>query len=401
MSEMSYRFSPHDVRLRTAIGIREPTVIRIPMASGTALYGPYIDLLAGRYEAVIRFDPDIACRGHAIMDVCAGIGTERLAWQRISADQIRADDMSARLHFSCARPLHGVEVRLLVDGKFSAGIASVEIGGELAKSESAESVQSSPQLLSVTISDLPEPSVENYVRKGRNLYEGYQRGIGLGFSNLGGRIAADPDFHRARALAGSRTIVGEGNLANIFLLIKFFLPRLPFGHIVEFGSYKGGSAIFMAALAQKYLPGVQVVGFDTFSGMPATDGAVDAHRPGGFADIDLTELRQYVEQIGLRNLSLVQGYFEETAAAALQQQGSVALCHIDCDIRSAVEYAYDTTKPHMVPGGYWVFDDPLVADCVGAAEAVEDLLIKRDGLNSEQLYPHYVFREPFGKILGQ
>jgi hypothetical protein len=397
MSDVSYRFSPDDVRLKTAIGVREPNAIRIPMTSGTALYGHYVDLLAGNYQAVIRFDPDTAGQGSAIMDVCAGVGTERLAWQRISAEQILAGDKSARLAFSCARPLHAVEVRLLVDGKFSAGISSVEIGGELAKSEVDESAQSSSSLLSVIISDLPEPSVENYVRKGRNLYEGYQRGIGLAFSDLGGRIAADPDFHRARALAGARTIVGEANLANIFLLIKFFLPRLPFGHIVEFGSYKGGSAIFMAALAQKYLPGVHVTGFDTFSGMPATDGAVDAHRPGGFADIDLTELRQYVESVGLQNLSFVQGYFEKTAAAALRQQRSIALCHIDCDIRSAVEYAYDTTKPHMLPGGYWVFDDPLVADCVGAAEAVEDLLVKRDGLNSEQLYPHYVFREPFEK----
>jgi hypothetical protein len=401
MSEMSYRFSPDDVRLRTAIGIREPTVIRIPMASGTALYGPYIDLLAGRYEAVIRFDPDIACRGRAIMDVCAGVGTERLAWQWISADQVLADDMSARLEFSCVRASHGVEVRLLAESEFNAGIVSVEIGGELAKSVSAESVPAEPasELLSVTISDLPEPSVENSVRKGRNLYEGYQRGIGLAFSNLGARIAADPDFGRARTLAGSRTIVGDANLANIFLLIKFFLPRLPFGHIVEFGSYKGGSAIFMATLAQKFLPGVQVIGFDTFGGMPATDRAVDAHHAGSFSDVDLTELCQYVEEAGLQNLKFVKGYFEETAAATLQQQGTVAFCHIDCDIRSAVGYAYETTRPHMVPGGYWVFDDPFVADCVGAAEAVEDLLIQRDGLNSEQLYPHYVFREPFEKVL--
>jgi hypothetical protein len=396
MSEMSYRFSPDDVRLRTAIGIREPTVIRIPMASGTALYGPYIDLLAGRYEAVIRFDPDIACRGRAIMDVCAGVGTERLAWQWISADQILADDMSARLEFSCVRASHGVEVRLLAESEFNAGIVSVEIGGELAESVPAEPAS---ELLSVTISDLPEPSVENSVRKGRNLYEGYQRGIGLAFSNLGARIAADPDFGRARTLAGSRTIVGDANLANIFLLIKFFLPRLPFGHIVEFGSYKGGSAIFMAALAQKFLPGIQVIGFDTFGGMPATDHAVDAHRAGSFSDVDLTELCQYVEEAGLQNLRFVKGYFEETAAATLQQQGTVAFCHIDCDIRSAVGYAYETTRPHMAPGGYWVFDDPFVADCVGAAEAVEDLLIRRDGLNSEQLYPHYVFREPFEKVL--
>ena len=397
MSEILYRFSPDDSRLRTAIGIRESDVIRIPMASGTALYGPYLDLPAGEYEAVIRFDPHTPCRGRAVMDVCAAVGTERLAWRWITADEILASAMTARLGFSCVGPTAAVEVRLLVHEQFSAGIASVEVGGKLAKFKTAEAAYAEPasKMPSVTISDLPEPSVENTVRKGRNLYEGYQRGIGLGFSNLGARIAGDPDFRQARALAGGRTIVGEANLANIFLLMKFFLPRLPFGHIVEFGSYKGGSAIFMASLADKFLPGVHVIGLDTFVGMPATDRAVDVHQPGGFADVDLTELCEYVDAIGLVNLTFVQGYFEQTAIAALEQQGSVALCHIDCDIRSAVEYAYDTTRPHMVPGGYWVFDDPFIADCAGAAEAVEDLLIRRDGLNSEQLYPHYVFREPF------
>jgi predicted O-methyltransferase YrrM len=179
--------------------------------------------------------------------------------------------------------------------------------------------------------------------------------------------------------------------------MKFYLPRLPFGHIVEFGSYKGDSAIFMAALAETFVPGVQVIAFDTFSGMQATDPSVDAHRDGDFSDVDLVELRQYVEQVGLKNLIFVQGLFEDTALAVLQQKNPLALVHIDCDLRSAVAYAYDTAKPHVVPGGYWVFDDAFIPDCVGEAEAVEDLLIKRDGLNSEQLFPHYVFREPFEK----
>ena len=43
-------------------------------------------------------------------------------------------------------------------------------------------------------------------------------------------------------------------------------------------------------------------------------------------------------------------------------------------------------------GGYVVFDDATVSSCIGATEAVEDLLIRRDGLNSEQIYPHFVFR---------
>jgi hypothetical protein len=136
MSELSYRFSPDDMRLKTGIGIREPKLIRIPRTNGTALYGPYIDLLAGRYQAVIRFDPDTACCGRAIMDVCAGPGVERLAEQWITADQILAGGMSAKLEFSSPRPLRGVEVRLLTDGAFSAGIVSVEISGELDKDTS-------------------------------------------------------------------------------------------------------------------------------------------------------------------------------------------------------------------------------------------------------------------------
>ena len=211
MSNISYQFSSDDLRVKTGIGIRDRDVIRIPMTNGTALYGPYIDLPPGHYKAAIRFDPDTSCLGGAMMDVCAGFGNEQLAQQWITADQIRAEGMIARLDFSSPRPLRHVEARLLVNGEFSAGIVSVEIDGELA--EASES-------LSVSISDLPKPSVENSVRKGRNLYEGYQRGIGLAFSNLGERIAADPDFGRARALAGSRTIVGDGNLANIFLLVK-------------------------------------------------------------------------------------------------------------------------------------------------------------------------------------
>jgi hypothetical protein len=47
-----------------------------------------------------------------------------------------------------------------------------------------------------------------------------------------------------------------------------------------------------------------------------------------------------------------------------------------------------------VSGGYWILDDPTVSDCPGGEEAVEDLLIRRRGLNSDQVYLHYLFRQP-------
>ncbi len=46
----------------------------------------------------------------------------------------------------------------------------------------------------------------------------------------------------------------------------------------------------------------------------------------------------------------------------------------------------------MVEGGYIVFDDATLSSCLGATEVVEDLVIRRDGLNSEQIFPHFVFR---------
>jgi hypothetical protein len=110
--------------------------------------------------------------------------------------------------------------------------------------------------------------------------------------------------------------------------------------------------------------------------------------------VDLAELRAYAAKLGLDNLHFVEGLFEETASAALDRFGPVALSHIDCDIRSAVAYSYDISKPHMVRGGYWILDDPLESSCLGALEAVEELLIQRDGLHAEQAFPHLVFRAP-------
>jgi hypothetical protein len=231
-------------------------------------------------------------------------------------------------------------------------------------------------------------------RLGRNPWDGYFRGCALQYANLAQICYADPVFADALRLANQRSIVTPQNLMNLFVLIKFYLPAIPHGHIVEYGSYKGGSAMFMAAIAKALLPGVRVFAFDTFVGMPTTDRDIELHRSGDFADASLAEIGAAAAAAGLDNLAFIQGTFEQTAAKALQTIGPVALTHIDCDIRSAICCAYDATKPHMVPGSYIAFDDPLVSSCLGAFEAVEELLIRRDGLHAEQVSPHLVFRFP-------
>jgi hypothetical protein len=232
------------------------------------------------------------------------------------------------------------------------------------------------------------------VRKGRVPQDGCIRGCGLELGNLTELCANDPEFQAAMTIAADKTLINQVRLMNLFLLIIHYLPKIGIGNIVEFGSYRGGSALFMAHLASKYLPQARVYGFDTFAGMPETDRDIDAHRSGDFNDTNVDSLRAYAKSIGLSNIEFIPGRFEDTAKDALEKIGKVTLAHIDCDIYSAVALTYDLCKPHMVDGGYIVFDDPTASSCLGALEAVEENVISRDQLHAEQIFPHFVFRYP-------
>ena len=240
-------------------------------------------------------------------------------------------------------------------------------------------------------------AINSAIRRGRNISHGYARGWGLQFSDLREQVRQDPLYQEALALSKGRTIVAEDNRMNIFLIMKYFLPDIPFGHIVEFGSYKGGQAIFMSHVAKMLLPGVNIYSFDTFKGMPPTDLNIDAHNAGDFRDVDLVELRAFSKTHGLDNLEFVEGLFADTAPKILPNIKSVCLAHVDCDIKSACVFSYDVVRPFMVNGGYYIFDDATTSSCLGATEAVEEVLIQRDQLYSEQIFPHFVFRHNLPK----
>ena len=121
-----------------------------------------------------------------MMDVCAGAGAERLTGDWITADRILAEGMSARLDFCCLRPLQGVEVRLLVDGEFNAGIASVEISEELANPKSEfETQREIREILSLlrpcTIQGLDEARFGSAHDSGYILLDDF-RGVDTAFS---------------------------------------------------------------------------------------------------------------------------------------------------------------------------------------------------------------------------
>lgn len=237
---------------------------------------------------------------------------------------------------------------------------------------------------------LPLPGI----RKGVSLHDGAARGISIQLDKLQAFCEADPLFYGARRAAHGLSLVTRERFLNMFILLKYYLPQLDgHGDIIEFGTFRGGMALFMAYLLKFTKSSRRVYALDTFEGMPLTENSQDYHKQGDFKEENvMEELLRRKNTFGLDNLVLVKGLFKDTVPTLFREGVSFALAHIDCDIYDAVAYSYERVKDHMVAGGYVVFDDPLTASCQGAMAAVEELLYHRDKLHAEQVYPHMVFR---------
>lgn len=228
------------------------------------------------------------------------------------------------------------------------------------------------------------------VRKGRSPRDGYQRAT-MRYSGLFENVVQEKDFQEAYSLIKNRTLTNIHRLVNLYLLIRFYMPNNEPGDIIEYGSYKGGSAVFMAYLSNKYLKDSHVFALDTFEGMPDTDHSIDGHHKGDFSDVDFDEVVQFGKPF--RNLTFVKGLFEVSVPHILSGSRRVSLAHIDCDIYHACLYCWNSTKPFMNNYGYIVFDDSTEGTCLGATEAVEDIIMN-ERMWSEQVDPHFVFRFP-------
>lgn len=234
------------------------------------------------------------------------------------------------------------------------------------------------------------------ISNGRDIGAGHLRGCWLEFANLvAERISHDPVFVDAMRAATDRgSLLPANKLGNLFLIIRYAMGN-PAANIYEFGSYMGGSAVFMATVLKHLGRQGKVYAFDTYEGMPDTDPVRDLHRKGDFADTRFDGLRDYIRDHDLEShIVLVKGRFDETLPGILATVGAPGLLHIDCDIYEPIKYVIRTCLPHLLPASHIVLDDPLHGSCLGAFDAVQEVLIRELELTAEQAYPHLVFRYP-------
>lgn len=233
----------------------------------------------------------------------------------------------------------------------------------------------------------------SHILQGRNVMAGYARACALQCNAIDPFIANDPLYIESKALIQHRPLVTESRLMNLFLILKYGCKKLD-GDIIEFGAYRGGSAIFLANVAKRLGFSGTIYALDTFEGMPFSESMLNFHHAKDFEHVSFQELLEYKKKCGLTNLVFVKGPFEETASPLLQKSQKIVLAHIDCDLYESTRCAIDVTLPHLHrAGGYLIFDDALQSTCLGALQAVEEM-IHQHHLRAEQSFPHLVYRYP-------
>ena len=231
---------------------------------------------------------------------------------------------------------------------------------------------------------------------GRDIGAGHLRGWGLEYGGLyDDFLAKDPIYQAALRAAQDRgSLLTLHKLANLYLIIRYAMPE-DSGDIHEFGSFSGGSAVFMGTVLKLLRRPAKVYAYDTFEGMPETDAVRDMHHKGDFTDTGYAALLDYIAEKELGgHVQTVKGEFNRTLPDILAGGGTVGLMHVDCDIYEPIKYVVRACLPAMSPAAHIVFDDPLHGSCLGAFDAVQELLIRELELTAEQAYPHLVFRYP-------
>jgi O-methyltransferase len=147
--------------------------------------------------------------------------------------------------------------------------------------------------------------------------------------------------------------------------------------IAEIGSYKGGSAYFLAN-AFKNLSGAEVPVhiFDTFEGHPARLTKDDPfHIEGGFSDTSEEEVKSYLSVF--KSLEVHKG--EVSASVKTLPEMTFGLVHIDVDTYLSTLDCLEYFGARLAPGGVLVMDDFNAPKCPGVKKAVMEYLKKNQG----------------------
>lgn len=123
------------------------------------------------------------------------------------------------------------------------------------------------------------------------------------------------------------------------------------GSVVELGTYRGGTAMFLARLIKRLGQEWKVITFDNFDGFPPRRSPLDMYNHPGVSDAKLEEVKRYLKD---ENVEIVAGDIVETAKRL--ENEPLILSFIDTDNYSPARAALEIIKERTLVGGSIVFD---------------------------------------------
>lgn len=170
-------------------------------------------------------------------------------------------------------------------------------------------------------------------------------------------------------LGEGKTLLGHNRLLVLWQAIRN-TSRLT-GSVAEIGTYKGGSARFIARAFDHHRVAPPMHVFDTFAGHPDVMVPIDGlQAPGMFSDTSLDGVRDYLSRHP--NIQLHQGAFPEGSDTV--QNERFRLVHIDVDLYKPTVECLAFFWPRLVAGGTIVIDDYGFVSCNGVRQAVGEFL---------------------------
>jgi O-methyltransferase len=183
----------------------------------------------------------------------------------------------------------------------------------------------------------------------------------------------DAEFFRLAdpVVTTGRTLLGYDRLYTFWQAINNVQDLE--GAVAEVGSYRGGSAYFLASAFVAITGGeVAVHVFDTFEGHPGQK--ITEHDPfhtaGQFGNTSVQDVKAYLSPF--THLAVHQG--EVSASLPHLEESFYRLIHIDTDLYQPTLDCLQYFGPRLVSGGVVVLDDYASGKCPGVPKAVVEYL---------------------------
>ncbi|HET6963702.1 MAG TPA: TylF/MycF/NovP-related O-methyltransferase [Acidimicrobiales bacterium] len=174
---------------------------------------------------------------------------------------------------------------------------------------------------------------------------------------------------------------GIGNLARNLAITDLFRSTLAVpGHVAEFGTWRGSTALLLAKLLRIYDPlGPKVVHcFDSFQGLAAFSGedgtATDMAGRYKGSEAELREVIALYEMAD--DVEIHDGLIEEVLPSFLADRAELRFSFVFCDtdLYSSTSAILSELHSRLVPGGVFVFDEWNYETFPGEGIAVNDFL---------------------------